>query len=73
MVWRNAEGKCGLWFMPEDTPINGAVYINILQEKLFGLHVINRFARFQDTACYPTLPACYHESACPRPKRIGNG
>ena len=40
--------------MPEDTPINGAVYINILKRKLACLYVINRFARFQDTACHPT-------------------
>jgi len=36
MVWGAicAKGRCGLWFMPEGTSINGAVYLNILKEKL---------------------------------------
>lgn len=36
MVWGAiaARGRCGLWFMPPGTTVNGGVYLNILKEKL---------------------------------------
>ena len=36
MVWGAicANERCGLWFMPEGTSINGTVYLNVLKEKL---------------------------------------
>ena len=35
MLWGAicANGRCGLWFMPEETSINGTVYLNVLKKK----------------------------------------
>jgi hypothetical protein len=42
MVWAcfSGRGTGGIWFMPKNTTINGAVYLSILQDKL-QLHMNN--------------------------------
>jgi len=49
MVWGavSAAGRAGLWFMPKDTTIAGAVYLNVLKEKLPTFMSIHRTTFFQ--------------------------
>lgn len=49
MVWGaiSASGRCGLWFMPPKTTINGAVYLEILKEKLELYMGIQKLTHFQ--------------------------
>ena len=60
-----ANGRCGLWFMPEGTIIDGTietVYLNVLKEKLPNFVEIYRYSYFQ------------HDGApCLQQKLWGNG
>lgn len=49
MVWgaMSVLGRAGLWFMPKDTTINGAVYLGILKEKLPPFMEIHQTSIFQ--------------------------
>jgi len=49
MVWGSisAFGRGGLWFMPQDTTINGAVYLQILKDKLPAFMNIHNTTVFQ--------------------------
>ena len=49
MVWGAicANERCGLWFMPKGTSINGTVYLNVLKEKLPNFMEIYRCSHFQ--------------------------
>lgn len=49
MVWGAicAKGRCGLWFMPEGTSINGTVYLDVLKEKLPPFMNITQCTHFQ--------------------------
>ena len=48
-----ANGRCGVWFMPEGPSINGTVYLNALKEKLPNFMEIYRCSHFQhDEAPY---------------------
>ena len=49
MVWGAicANGRCELWFMPEETSVNGTVYHNVLKEKLLIFMEINCCTHFQ--------------------------
>ena len=49
MVWGSfcGNGRCGLWFMPKNTTINGQVYLSILQEKLMPHMNIHNCTIFQ--------------------------
>ena len=40
-----ANGRCGLWFMPEGTFINGTVYIDVLKAtKFYGNQSLRPFS-----------------------------
>lgn len=58
MIWGaiSANGRCGLWFMPEGTTINGPVYLGILQEKLLNFMNITQCDTFQQDGapCHQT-------------------
>lgn len=48
MIWGAicSQGRCGLWFMPKNTTINGSVYLQILKDKLpvfFGIYGCTTF------------------------------
>jgi transposase len=49
MVWGaiSAKGRSGLWFMPEGTTMNGAVYLDVLKEKLPQFLTIHDCDTFQ--------------------------
>ena len=49
MVWEAicANGRCGIWFMPEGTSVNETVYLNVLKQKLLIFMEINRCTHFQ--------------------------
>jgi hypothetical protein len=49
MVWGaiSAKGRSGLWFMPEGTSINGAVYLDVLKQKLPQFMTIHDCDTFQ--------------------------
>lgn len=63
MIWGaiTAQHRCGLWFMPPNTTINGQVYLTILQEKL------RIFMDITNTNCFQ------HDGApCHRSKLVSN-
>lgn len=49
MVWgaMTAAGRAGLWIMPPNTTVNGAVYLDILKQKLPGFMQIHQARVFQ--------------------------
>lgn len=49
MVWGSfsGRGRGGIWFMPKNTTINGAVYLNILKDKLMPHMTILGSTEFQ--------------------------
>ena len=49
MIWGaiTAHMRCGLWFMPHNTTINGTVYLEILKEKLQLFMNISNTSKFQ--------------------------
>ena len=48
MIWAAicAGGRSGLWFMPEDTSINGTVYLKVLKNKVPSFMEIKRYSHF---------------------------
>ena len=60
MIWGaiSGSGRCGLWFMPPGTTINGAVYLEILKEKVPPFIAIYGCTHFQHDGapCHQTKP-----------------
>lgn len=58
MVWGaiSAKGRSGLWFMPEGSTINGAVYLDVLKDKLPQFMAIHDCDTFQQDGapCHQT-------------------
>ena len=54
MIWAAicANGRSGLWFMPEGTSINGTVYLEVLKSKVPSLMEIKRCSHFQHDGAY---------------------
>lgn len=49
MIWGaiSACGRCGLWFMPPGTSINGNVYLQVLEEKVPNFMTMRECTHFQ--------------------------